>query len=78
MMVDELSTMADAVMGSLRGQRGTLKSAHRKVLDIASMLGVSNNLMRVIERRTLGDRILVYGGGAVLIALILLLGWYVR
>jgi len=74
-MVDEFTDLAGSVLGSLRQQRGVMKSAHRKVLDVASTLGMSNTLMRMIERRTTGDKILVYGGTLLIVALIVLI-WY--
>lgn len=74
-MVDELGGLADHVLGALRSQRGVMKSAHRKVLDVATSLGVSNTLMRMIERRTAGDRIIVYGGMLVILALLGVV-WY--
>lgn len=74
-MVDEFTSLADQVLGALKDQRGTLKSAHRKVLDVATSLGMSNSLMRMIERRTLGDRILVYGGMFLILCLLAVV-WY--
>ena len=62
-------------MGALRDQRSVLKGAHRRVLDIASSLGVSSSLMRIIERRTTGDRIIVYGGSLVVL-LVLGVAWW--
>ncbi len=61
-LVDDFTSSAGAVLESLRSQRGVMKSAHRRVLDISSSLGFSTGLMRMIERRTTGDRMLVYGG----------------
>lgn len=63
-------------MGSLKTQRSTLKSAHRKVLDVASSLGLSSNLMRLIERRTTADKILVYGGMVLVTLLVALIYWF--
>lgn len=63
-------------MGSLKTQRSTLKSAHRKVLDVASSLGLSANLMRLIERRTTADKILVYGGMVLVTLLVALIYWF--
>lgn len=74
-MVDEFTDLAGHVLGALRAQRGTMKSAHRRVLDVATSLGLSNSLMRMIERRTTADRILVYGGMLVVTAVIVL-AWY--
>jgi hypothetical protein len=32
------------------------------VLDMATTLGVSNNVIRMIERRKFWDKVLLYGG----------------
>ena len=77
-MVDELSALAGSVLGNLQGQRGTLKAAHRKVLDVRTSLGMSNSVMRMVERRTAGDTILVCGGFAVLLSLVGLVFWWLR
>lgn len=39
-----------------------LQGFHRKALDVANKLGISNSLLRVIERREFGDKMLVYCG----------------
>ena len=72
-MMDEVGAAANAAMGALRGQRGVLKGVHKRVLDLGALLGASSTLMRVIERRTFGDKVIVYGGSVV----ILLLLWLV-
>jgi hypothetical protein len=74
-MIDEFTGLAGNVLTSLKSQRGVLKSAHKKVLDVSGSLGLSNSLMRIISRRTTADRILVYGGFAVLLALVALVWW---
>jgi Golgi SNAP receptor complex protein 2 len=75
-MLDEVAGAAGSVMGALREQRGVLKGAHRRVLDVAASLGVSNSLMKIIERRTVGDRVLVYGGSAFILLLLLAVWWF--
>ena len=67
--MDGVAAAAAGVMGALREQRGVLKGAHKRVLDVASSLGVSNSLVRIIERRSAGDKILVYGGSALILLL---------
>ena len=76
--VDELQDLAGQVLGALRGQRGVMKGAHRRVLDVAASLGVSSSLMRMIERRSTGDKIIVYGGMVVVLAVIVLAWWWTR
>ena len=77
-MVDEFNDLAGQVLGSLRGQRSVMKGAHRRVLDVAASLGVSASLMRMIERRATGDKIIVYGGMVLVLGVILLAWWWTR
>ena len=42
----------------------TLKGIQKKVLDVASVLGMSNTVMRLIERRSEGDKYILFGGMA--------------
>lgn len=39
-----------------------MQSAHRKLLDTLNSVGLSDSLMRVIERRQTLDKWIVYGG----------------
>lgn len=77
-MMDEISSAAENVMMNLKTQRTMLKGVHRKVLDVGQTLGLSNSLMKVIERRTTGDKVLVYGGMAVISLLLWLVIWHTR
>lgn len=60
--LDDLLGSGRSVIENLREQRGTLKSAHKKVLDLMNTLGLSNTVMRLIERRTYQDSFILYGG----------------
>ena len=58
--------MVVRVQGAIRsalGQQGaSLKGVQRKLLNMAATLGLSNNVLRAIERRQLGDKLILYGG----------------
>lgn len=60
--VDEMTAMGKAVLESLKSQRGILKKARRKAIDLANVLGVSSSVIRMIEKRDYGDRIIVFVG----------------
>ena len=60
--VNYLINSGSTIIGNLREQRSTLKGAHRKILDIANTLGLSNTVRCLIERRTYQDRFILYGG----------------
>ena len=74
-LLDEYTAMAGSVISSLKAQRSTLKSAHKRALDIVTSLGLSSSLMRVIERRTTADKILVYGGMLCVLVLVAVVYW---
>eukprot|EP00743_Colponemidia_sp_Colp-15_P005774 GILK01006206.1.p1 GENE.GILK01006206.1~~GILK01006206.1.p1 ORF type:complete len:212 (-),score=25.51 GILK01006206.1:161-796(-) len=61
-LIDGIFETGRSVLTSLSSQGATLKGAQRRVLDIANVLGLSNSLMRVIERRHSVDKWLVLGG----------------
>ena len=60
--MDELLVSGSGVLQNLREQRVSLKGVQRKVLDIANTLGLSNTVLRLIERRTYQDKFILYGG----------------
>ena len=39
-----------------------MQSAHKKMLDTLNSVGLSDSLLRVIDRRQTFDKLLVYGG----------------
>lgn len=49
----------------------TLKKAQRRIMDVLNTLGLSNTVMRLIERRSHQDKILFW----VLVAVTLILFW---
>ncbi len=50
------------MLETLRDQRENLKGIQKKMLDIASTLGMSTTVMRLIERRQEGDKYVLFGG----------------
>lgn len=60
--IDDLLGASTNVLSSLKEQSVTLKGTHKKILDIANMLGLSNTVMRLIEKRTSQDKIILFVG----------------
>uniref|UniRef100_A0A2R8P7Y8 Golgi SNAP receptor complex member 2 n=1 Tax=Callithrix jacchus TaxID=9483 RepID=A0A2R8P7Y8_CALJA len=54
--VDDLILDGHNILDGLRNQRLTLKGTQKKILDIANMLGLSNTVMRLIEKRAFQDK----------------------
>lgn len=50
------------ILEGIRDQGITLKGARKKVLDLANTLGLSNTVMRMIERRSTQDKYILFAG----------------
>lgn len=62
------------MMSNLREQHSALKGAQRKILDVANTLGLSNTVLRLIERRAYQDKYVLFGG-MILSCVIMWLVW---
>mmetsp|Transcript_20828 Transcript_20828/g.53160 ORF Transcript_20828/g.53160 Transcript_20828/m.53160 type:complete len:224 (+) Transcript_20828:84-755(+) len=71
--VDELLGYASVLLSETGRQGAAIKGIQRKVLSIASTLGLSNNTLKFIERRLLGDKLILYGGMLLTLGLL----WFV-
>ncbi|XP_048870745.1 Golgi SNAP receptor complex member 2 [Brienomyrus brachyistius] len=60
--MDDLLSSGSSILDGLRDQRSTLKGTHKKMLDVANMLGLSNTVMRLIEKRAFQDKFIMIGG----------------
>ncbi|MBN3308727.1 GOSR2 protein, partial [Amia calva] len=60
--MDDLLGSGSNILHGLRDQRSTLKGTHKKMLDVANMLGLSNTVMRLIEKRAFQDKFIMMGG----------------
>ncbi|ESO07232.1 hypothetical protein HELRODRAFT_76554 [Helobdella robusta] len=76
--IDELIYTGNSILSNLRDQGGMLKSVQKKVLDIGNMLGLSNTVMRMIERRTSQDWMIFFGGMIVTCIVIIVTVLYLR
>ena len=72
--MDNLLGHGSSILTNLKEQRITLKGAHKKILDIANTLGMSNTVMRFIERRTSQDKYILYAG-MIVTCIIMFLVW---
>ena len=49
-----------------------------QVLDVLSSIGLSDSLLRMIDRRQRLDAIIVYGGMLLVVVVLLMLWWFFR
>ncbi|XP_047309589.1 membrin-11-like [Impatiens glandulifera] len=61
-MLEESYATGVAVLAQYAGQRERLKRAQRKALDVLNTVGLSNSLLRLIEKRHRVDRWIKYVG----------------
>eukprot|EP01127_Copromyxa_protea_P014263 TRINITY_DN393_c0_g1_i1.p1 TRINITY_DN393_c0_g1~~TRINITY_DN393_c0_g1_i1.p1 ORF type:complete len:131 (-),score=21.75 TRINITY_DN393_c0_g1_i1:53-445(-) len=73
---DELLDMIGVLTGTVKEQNQSLKRIKRKVLDMVNQFELSRTLLRVIERRSHGDQLLIYGGIVFILILMVVLWWY--
>ncbi|XP_072955497.1 membrin-11-like [Typha angustifolia] len=62
MMLEEAYSTGVAILSSYSVQRDRLKRAQRKALDILNTVGLSNSVLKLIERRHRVDKWIAYAG----------------
>ena len=61
-VADEILDSSRGVLERLQGQRELLSSIKTNLVGIAGSIGISDNIIRTIDRRLTQDKWLVYGG----------------
>ncbi|KAM6546915.1 hypothetical protein CsatB_027651 [Cannabis sativa] len=61
-MLEEASATGEAILFKYSEQRERLKRAQRKALDVLNTVGLSNTVLKLIERRHRVDRSIKYAG----------------
>ncbi|KAJ9693703.1 hypothetical protein PVL29_009585 [Vitis rotundifolia] len=62
MMLEEAYSKGVAILTKYADQRDRLKGAHRKALDVLNTVGLSNSVLKLIERRNRVDKWIKYTG----------------
>lgn len=62
MMIEEAYATGVAVLSKYAEQRDRLKRAQRKALDVLNTVGLSNSVLKLIERRHRVDKWIAYAG----------------
>ncbi|XP_071823274.1 Golgi SNAP receptor complex member 2-like [Apostichopus japonicus] len=60
--IDDLTDHGIMTLQNIRDQRGVLKAAHKKMLDVGNVLGLSNTVIRLIEKRGSQDKYILLVG----------------
>lgn len=74
--LDNYIDSGSTILGNLRQQRFTLKGAQKKILDVANTLGLSNTVLRLIERRSSQDKYILFGGMILTLVIMFLIYMY--
>lgn len=75
--VDDMIATGSNILSSLVNQRSTLKGAQKRLMTIGSTLGLSNHTMKLIERRFVEDRYIMFGGMFVTLLVIALVIYFI-
>ncbi|KAI8887687.1 V-snare-domain-containing protein [Backusella circina FSU 941] len=76
--LDDFIGQAQNLLENLTDQHGILKKTQKKILDTANHLGLSQNVIRYIERRSAQDKWIFYGGIVVTVFIMWLIIHYLR
>lgn len=77
-VIEEAYQTGVGVLGAMAGQRETLKSAQRKVLDVLNAVGLSDSVLRIAERRIAVDKLIAYGGMVFITGLLFGMYWWLN
>lgn len=74
--VDEMLWTGSNILDGLKNQRDTLKGAKKRILDFGNTLGLSNQTMKMIERRLVEDKAVMIGGMIVTLLIIVVVVYF--
>ena len=60
--VDRMISQGENVLNDIRDQKSMLSTIRRKMMNVTNSLGLSNTLIKMIERRNTSDKFILYGG----------------
>ncbi|XP_007202535.2 membrin-11 [Prunus persica] len=74
-MLEEASATGESILRKYAEQRDWLKSAQRKGLDVLNTMGLSNSVLKLIERRNRVDQSIKYAGMVLTVVIVVYLIW---
>ncbi|CAB4316524.1 unnamed protein product [Prunus armeniaca] len=74
-MLEEASATGESILRKYAEQRDWLKSAQRKGLDVLNTVGLSNSVLKLIERRNRVDQSIKYAGMILTVVIVVYLIW---
>ncbi|XP_042447232.1 membrin-11-like [Zingiber officinale] len=77
-MLEEAYATGVAVLSKYSEQRDRLKRAQKKALDILNTVGLSNTVLKLIERRHRVDKRIAYTGMVLTIVVVLAFMWWIH
>ncbi|OQR73073.1 Golgi SNAP receptor complex member 2-like [Tropilaelaps mercedesae] len=75
--VDDLISHGGSILDSLREQKARLVRSQKQIFDILNQLGMSNTVMRLIEKRGSQDKYILFGGMVATCIIMILIVVYV-
>lgn len=75
-MLEEAFQTGSSILESMTGNKEILKRTHRQLLDVLNTVGLSESLLKLIDRRQRGDVRLTYFGMVCIVLLLVVLCWW--
>jgi len=75
--LDVMLDQGHNVLRGLRDQKNSLKSVKKRMMDVANSLGLSQTVMKLVERRSATDQYIFYAGMVITLLIMFLLLYYV-
>lgn len=77
-MINNYLSIGQETLSELMSQKDRLKGVHRKVIDMINYLGLSNTLLKSVEKRESFDKWIVYIGMSFILILLLVIYLFVK
>ncbi|CAD7698154.1 unnamed protein product [Ostreobium quekettii] len=75
-VLQEAIDMGTNILETMTSNREVLKRAQKRMLDMLNTVGLSESLLRVIERRQKGDIWITYGGMVATVLVLIMVWWF--
>ena len=75
-MMDDILAQAQSSLDGLKNQNYMITQTKKRMGALASALGMSNSVVGMIERRHAMDQLIVYGGMALTLFIMVSLYWW--
>jgi hypothetical protein len=77
-LTEEIESAGSGILNSLKSQQETMSNVRAKTETMLTKLGMSDNIITLIERRGKGDLLIFFGGAIFILCFMYFLVGYVK